>query len=211
MGNAKFTLNALLLVVIIFAAISLFFMVKVVDMADTGAVNDYYPIGDTGVSVRYSTQNPNGLYTGSQNTGVLRLAGSFGFDWGAAYEGSTLYINEYSTTDLGMMLCKLVKVDMNTFTKEVLFKDSMLRGRCASGELVVVSGFMMPSSHPDTNSLCKLYCFASSELYYDGSTAEVLFIDPVTGEVVYSVEDGDALGDGFEARYLERTLEEVKK
>ena len=211
MGNAKFTLNALLLVVIIFAAISLFFMVRVVDMADTGAVNDYYSVGDTGISVRYSSQKPNGLYTGSINTGELKLAGNFGYDWGAAYEGNTLFINEYSSTDLGMMLCKLVKVDMTTFEKEVLYKDSMLRGRCASGELVVVSGFMMPSSYPETNSLCKLYSFSSSNVHIDGKTATVLFIDPATGEVVYSVEDSNAMAEDFDARYIERTLAEVKK
>lgn len=199
-----------MIVVLFFAVFSLFFTVNLVSMADQLAVNEFNPIeGTDQVSVIYSNLRPNGLYVGDRVNGKLKLKGYFGFDWGAYAEGSTLYINEYTNTELGMMLCKLVRVDLDTFEKEVVFSDAILRGRCASGELVVIRGFLMPSCRPATNALCKLYSFVSDSIELDGDRATVLFLDPATGEVVYSVKDPNALSDGFEARYIDRTLEEV--
>ena len=210
MRETKFTMNALVLVVIIFSAITFFFAVKLVDLADLTAVNQFYPVENSNVAVRYSSVYPNGIYEGDRNTGVLKVKGFFGYDWGAAAEGDKLYINEYSQTSFGLMLCHLVQVDLNTYEKTVLRRDTMLRGRCASGELVCVEGFMMASDFPKTNALCRLYALSSKDIRPEGDSAVVLFLDPATGEVLYSVRDDEALTDVFEERYLAHTLEEVR-
>jgi len=207
--RTKFSVNALILLVIIFFAIIFFVTVKLVDLAYHPARNDYYRIEGTEYAVRYSSLLPDGIYKGSQTTGVLQLEGRFGYDWGAAAVGDTLYINEYISTDLGLMLCDLVRVDLNTFEKETLLRNTVLQGTCASGELVCIGGSVMPGAHPETNALRRLYVMSG-----DGDeTAEgrlILFIDPQTAEIVWSVrDDGDASGD-FESRYLARTLEEVR-
>ena len=210
MRETKFTMNALVLVVIIFSAITFFFAVKLVDMADLTAVNQFYPVENSNVAVRYSSVYPNGIYEGNRINGVLKVEGFFGYDWGAAAEGDTLYINEYSQTSFGLMLCHLMRVDLNTYEKTVFRRDTMLRGRCASGELVCVEGFMMASDFPKTNALCRLYALSSKNIRPEGDSAVVLFLDPNTGEVLYSVRDDEALTDVFESRYLARTLEEVR-
>ena len=209
MRKTKFSVNALILLVIIFSAIIFFVTIKLVNLAYHPARNDYYRIEGTEYSVRYSSILPDGIYKGSQTTGVLQLEGRFGYDWGAAAVGDTLYINEYVSTDLGLMLCDLVRVDLNTFEKETLLTNTVLQGTCASGELVCISGSVMPGAHPETNALHRLYIMSGDE----EEAAEgrlILFIDPQTAEIVWSVrDDGDASGD-FESRYLARTLEEVR-
>ena len=208
MNASRFSVTALVLIVIIVSAIGFFFTVAVDNLSHREAVNAYYPIEGTELSVRYSTQRPSGLYTGSRAAGTLRLEGDFGYDWGAALEGDSLYLNEYNTTALGMMLCDLVRVDTATFEKEVLFRNAVLRGRCASGELVCLSGFLMPSNYPATNSLMKLYAMSSPGLAPDGG--DVLYLEPATGEVLYRVRDSGTAEEEFDARYLLRTLEEVR-
>ena len=209
MREAKFTLNALLLVILIISAIFFFFSIKMIDMADQSAVNDYYPIEGSKYSVRYSSIKPNGIYVGDKITGTLCLEGRFGYGWGAAAEGDVLYFNEYAQTDLGLTLCSVVRVDTADFEKTVLLEDAILRGRCASGELVCLSGSFMDFNFPETNELCRLYALSSGTLRTDGG-ALVCFLDPDSGEILYSARDeGTAAGD-FDARWLARTLEEVR-
>ena len=98
-------------------------------------------------------------------------------------------------------------VDLTTKQKETLFTDAILRGKCASGELVCVRGVFLPANEPESNILCKFYALTAPGLH-DG--AEVLFLDPATGGIVYSVRDDGAMTEAFEARYLGRTLEEVR-
>ena len=139
---------------------------------------------------------------------TLVLEGNFGTDWGAAAVGSRLYLNEYRSTDLGVLLSNVVCVDMESLHKEILLRNAILRGRCASGELVCVRGVFLPANKPESNILCAFYALTAPAMN-DG--AEVLFLDPATGEIVYSVKDDGAMTDAFEARYLERTLEEVRQ
>ena len=133
--------------------------------------------------------------------------GEFGHDWGAAACGDSLYINEYRISDLNLLFCDLALVDTSDLTKQTLFRNTILRGRCASGELVCVSDYMPPSSYPDANPLCSLYGFSSAELC-DGQ--EILFIDPETAEVVRTLPF-DGAEEGFEDRYFSKTLEEIQK
>ena len=85
----------------------------------------------------------------------------------------------------------------------------MLRGRCASGELVVLTGFMMPSTHPETNSFMGIYSFASEEIRHD-PCQRVIYIDPKTGETVHSLVLENGIGSLFEACYMDRTLDEIR-
>lgn len=209
MQDTKFTMNAFILVVIILSAIFFFFTVKVVSMSDHSAVNDFYPIDGTELAVRYSSLVPNGIYEGGKNDGILRLEGNFGYDWGIAAEGSTLFANEYSATSLGVMLCNVVRIDTDTFEKQILWKNALLRGRCASGELVCMRDCMVPANFPETNSLCRLYAMSDPDLDPMSEGAEVLFLDPGTGTVLFRIFDANALSGDFEGLYLARTLEEV--
>lgn len=211
MRNAKFTLNSFILVVIVITGIFLFFSISVVDLADGSAMNEYYPVDGCEANVCYSNLRPCGLYVGDKNTGTLKLEGNYGHDWGAAAVGRTLYINEYTPTSYGLTLCRLVKVDLDTYDKQVLYPDTILRGRCASGELVCLGGFLMPTGYPKTDSLLSLYSFSSKELQPENDSALVMFLDPETGEVVYSERNDEALTIDLDRFYLSRTLEEVMK
>ena len=210
MQNTKLTFNGLLLIVLIFAAFTFFITIYITHKADRTAVNQFYPIEGTDLAVRYSSLEPDGLDEGSENVNSLRVKGRFGFDWGAALEGSSLYLNEYASTDLGLSLCDLVRVDLSSFRKELLCPNTILRGRCASGELVCVRNVLLPANEPKTSSLCAFYSLTSPSLRPESDRAEVLFLDPATGETLYSVFDDEAMTDAFEARYLARTLEEVR-
>ncbi len=210
MREAKFTLNALLLVVLIVSAIFFFFSITLFNLSHQYAVNDYVPIEGTPYSVRYSSQKPNGIYIGDKVTGTLCLEGRFGYEWGAAAEGDRLYLNEYRITDLNVTLCSVVRVDTETFEKTVLMEDSVLRGRCASGELVCLSDCFMDFNFPQTNPLCRLYALSSETLRPRSAGATVCFLDPADGSLVYAVRDEEALTGDFEARWLARTLEEVR-
>ncbi len=209
MQDTKFTFNAFLLVVIVISAIFFFFTVKIVDLSTMSAVNDYHPIEDTDLAVRYSSLQPNGIYRGGRTTGTLCLEGTFGFDWGAAAGEDCLILNEYTSTDLGVMLCSVVRVDTRSFEKQVLLRDGILCGRCASGELVCLRGCLMEADFPKTNPLCRLYAMSAPSIRPGTDGAEVLFLDPDTGEALYRTYDDEALTDAFESRFLDRTLREV--
>lgn len=207
--DTKFTTNALVLVAAVFSAILFLFSIKVVDLSHHEAMNEFFPIEGTDLAVRYSNLTPDGLYRGGQTTGTLVLEGTFGYDWGAAAEGNYLYINEYTSTDVGVMLCQLDRVDLNTGDKQVLLRDAILRGRCASGELVCLTGYLMPSDFPATNPLCQFYAMSAPQVRTDGRSAVVTYLDARTGEVLWSVRDDDAQSDDFDSRYLARTMAEV--
>ncbi len=210
MRKSKLNVNGLLVVLLIFGAFTFFITVYITNKADRTPINQFYPIEGTDLAVRYSSLEPDGLYRGSENVHSLLVKGRFGFDWGAALEDRSLYLNEYTSTELGLTLCDLVRVDLTSFHKEVLWRDTILRGRCASGELVCVRNVLLPSNQPKTSPLCAFYSLSSAALHPESDRAEVLFLDPVTGEILYSVFDDGAMADSFDARYLARTLEEVR-
>ena len=208
MRSPKLSVNALLLVLLIFGGFTFFITVFIVRMADRSGVNSFNPVEGTDYAIRYSSLEPNGLYQGNEVVNSLVVKGNFGFDWGAALEGERLYLNEYKTSNMGVMHSNLVRVDLTTKQKETLLTDAILRGKCASGELVCVRGVLLPANKPESNILCKFYALAAPGLH-DG--AEVLFLDPAIGEIVYRVRDDEAMSNAFEARYLKRTLEEVRQ
>lgn len=207
MESPKFSMNAFLVVVIIFSAFLFFVTVKVMDIADRTPVNSFTPIEGTELAVRYSSLEPNGICKGSQNVNTLLLEGNFGTDWGAAAVGDQLYLNAYRTTDLGLLLSDVVRVDTNTFQQTVLLRNAVLRGRCASGELVCLGGVLLSANHPEDNALCRLYSLTDSALSPEG--AAVFYLDPDSGQLLYETRD-DAAGEDFDARFLARTLAEVR-
>ncbi len=208
MNKAKFSMNALLLVVILFSALAFFFTVVMVNLADRTAVNEYIPIKGTDYAIRYSSLEPSGLYQGQENTCRLVAEGDFGSEWGACKVGDALYLNEYRSTELGMLLCDLVRIDLNTHEKTVLYRDTVLRGRCASGELVCVRGAMLPADFPEMNPLCRFYRLTAKNAA-EINGAQVLFLDPQTLEEAYTVTVSDPFSPVFERQYLKRTLAEV--
>ena len=210
LNDSKFTVHSFMLVFTIFAAIILFFFVGVVEMADRRALNDFYPIEGTDLAVRYSSKIDSGLYRGDKNTGVLLVKGQFGFDWGAAIEGDKLYLNEYERSDLGFLFSRVVCIDLTNLEKTVLYEDAILRGRCASGELVCLGGYLSPSSFPKSNPFCRLYGIASPETRPDNDSALVLYFDPQSTKLLYCTRDDEALRGDFEQRYLAHTLAEVR-
>ena len=204
-------MNSLVLVVLIFSAITFFFTVTVTEMADMRAVNDFFPVEGTNVAIRHSTLMPYGIYEGDKTTGVLKVEGNFGQDWGVAVVDNSLVINELTRTDFGMTLCQLVRVDLNTYEKTLLYRDTMLMGKCVSGELVCLTEFLMASNQPATNGLCQFYALSTGEIHAGEVSATVLFLDPHTGAELYRVRDDEALdSEVLETRYLSRTLEEVR-
>ena len=208
MRSPKLSVNTLLLILLIFGGFTFFITLFIVRMADRSGINTFNPVEGTDYAIRYSSLEPNGLYQGNEVVNSLVVKGNFGFDWGAALEGERLYLNEYKTSNMGVMHSNLVRVDLTTKQKETLLTDAILRGKCASGELVCVRGVLLPANKPESNILCKFYALAAPGLH-DG--AEVLFLDPATGEIVYRVRDDEAMSNAFEARYLKRTLEEVRQ
>ena len=208
MRSPKLSVNTLLLILLIFGGFTFFITLFIVRMADRSGINTFNPVEGTDYAIRYSSLEPNGLYQGNEVVNSLVVKGNFGFDWGAALEGERLYLNEYKTSNMGVMHSDLVCVDLTAKRKETLLTDAILRGKCASGELVCVRGVLLPANKPESNILCKFYALAAPGLH-DG--AEVLFLDPATGEIVYRVRDDEAMSNAFEARYLQRTLEEVRQ
>ena len=212
LNNTKFTMNALLVIVTVFSAIGLLFTVGLYDMGQhVYLINDYQAIKGTDLSIRYSTKDVSGIYRGPQNNDEPVLEGNFGYDQGTTYSEGHLYLNEYKYTDTGLTLCDAVCVDTDSFEKKVIMKNSMLRGRCASGELVCRGDCLLQSNMPETNSLCRLYAMTSSKLDPLSESATVLFIDPASGEIVYTAEDDSSSAEEFDERWLSLTLEEVRK
>ena len=209
MSNAKFSMNALMIIVIIFSAIGLFFTVKMVNMSNRFPVNEFYAIEDTDLAVKYSSLEPNGIYRGNENNNTLVLEGSFGYEWGAIKSGDHLFLNEYRLSDLGVLFCDLVEVDLNSMEKTVLMEDTILRGQCRSGELVCIKGFIMPTDFPETNSLLKLYDAASDDISVHSNSHDIAYINTKNNETVYTAFDSDINKGDFEARWIDKTLEEV--
>ena len=209
MNESKFTVNAAMIVISVFTAIILLVTVGLTNMRSPFPTNEFYPIGDTPYAIRYSSYHPSGIYKGTQNNCTLLLEGTYGYDWGACLAGEKLYVNEYVMSDLGLIQVNLVRIDLSTLQKEVLREDTILRGVCASGEMVCVAGYLMPSNAPQTNALAPLYSMSSADISPKGTDALLLCIDPDTGETVYSTRTADALAEDFEARYLNLTLEEI--
>ena len=52
MRNPKFSVNALLVVFIVFSAMIFFFIVKLTGMADRSAINEFIPIEGTDFAIR---------------------------------------------------------------------------------------------------------------------------------------------------------------
>ena len=217
MNGTKFTMNALVLVVTIFIAIGFFFTVKLARLADHSIVNEYYPIEGTDYGVRYGKDPVSGIYRGPEYSRDLKLAGEFGYDWGAAAAGDNLWINEYTKTDLGVMHCRVVRVDLGDFSTEILGEDTVLRGRTPAGELVCLGGCLLPVNSPEVNPLCALYSLTDRSMYIEedrwaispaGDWGQVLYVDPEMGKVLLRSWD-DEVSDSFEEKYLLRSLEEV--
>jgi len=214
MNNSKFTMNALLVIVIIFSAIGLFFTVGIYDMGShVYLVTDRTEIKGTDLSIKYSTKEPSGIYRGSKYDEELVLEGSFGGnEEGIAVCGDKLYLNEYTFTDAGLTLSEVVMVDTDSFDEYAVLENAALRGRCASGELVCAGDCMSESDKPAVNSLCRLYAMTSAKLRPGSDTATVYYLDPDSGEPVYSTSYNNSMSDKeFEACWLSHTLEEVRK
>ncbi len=213
MRQSKFTFQAFLIIVLIFSVMAFFFTLFLSGMADKAwnpHVNDSYEIAGTDLTIRYSDRKGNGIFEGDPVNGVLKVEGSFGHDWGIALEGNYLYLNEYRTSTLGMMFCQLVRINLNTYEKEVLMQNTILRGQCTSGELVCVSDILMPSMQPETNELARLYAMTSANIDPKSDKGTVLFIDPSDTNILYETEDDDVLSDSFDALYLDHSLEEIR-
>ena len=214
MKQSKFTFHAFLLIVLIFSAMAFFFTHFLSGMAGiawNAKVNDSYQIEGTDLFIRYSDKKGNGIVEGDLVNGVLVAEGTFGHDWGIALEGDYLYLNEYRSSTLSLTFCQLVRINIHTFEKEVLMRDTILRGQCESGELVCVSNVLMPASQPKTNAICHLYAMTAGDMDLSSDGGTVLFIDPADAKILYQTEDKDALSDSFEERFLQHTLEEIKE
>lgn len=213
MRQSRFTFQAFLIIVLIFSVMAFFFTIFLSGMAGKAwnpHVNDSYEIAGSDLTIRYSDKKGNGIYKGDSVNGVLKVEGSFGHDWGIALEGDHLYLNEYRTSTLGTMFCQLVRIDLTTFEKEVLRRDTVLRGQCASGELVCISNILMPSAQPQTNEFCRLYAMTASDLDPQSDGGTVLFMDPANADVLYEIEGNNILSDEFASLYLDHSLDEIR-
>ena len=210
MGNSRLTLNGIMIIVIIFSAMLFFFTVTMVEMVNPYGQNEFQPIEGTDLAVKHSSVDENGLYQGPESTAQLVLKGNFGNDWGTTLSGSSLYLNKYAITSLGLIIPEVVRVDTDTHEEELLYKDAIIRGRCASGEMIILTDYVMPTNYPDTNPMLKLYSM-SSGVDLDDKTLTVVFMDPETGEVLYSLEDRAFLEKTFQKKYEDRTLDEIRE
>lgn len=210
MGNSRLTLNGIMIIVIIFSAMLFFFTVTMVEMVNPYGQNEFQPIEGTDLAVKHSSVDENGLYQGPESTAQLVLKGNFGNDWGTTLSGNSLYLNKYAITSLGLIIPEVVRVDTETHEEELLYKDAIIRGRCASGEMIILTDYVMPTNYPDTNPMLKLYSM-SSGVDLDDKTLTVVFIDPGTGEVLYSLEDRAFLEKTFQKKYEDRTLDEIRE
>ena len=206
MKKTKFTFNSLLLIVAVFSAIILFVMVTLYDFAVRVSYEEEFPVEGTEYVIRNSNLRPDGLYR--QND--LLCEGTFGYEWGAAKVGNYIYCNEYENTKLGFLTSDLVRIDLDTLEKETVSKNTLLRGKCASGELVCFEGYVDMTWFPETNSLRQLMRVADPDVQPEPQGAIVVFLDPDTGAEEYRVTDPEALTDESAEKYLSTALEEVK-
>ena len=214
MNRTKFSMNAFLLIILLASGLYLFVSVVVYDMAAMNFRNDSYQLEDTGYYVRYITQRTDdrsGIYDGDHEWSKKLISGNFGYDWGAAVADDVLYCNEYHTTRMGFLTCDVVKIDLNTFEKEVLYKDTMMKGRCKSGELVCMGEIVGANWFPASNPLYKLYISSNDEMQAENDSAVVRIIDPASGKTVWEKRDDRALTSEREEYYLSSELSEVMK
>ena len=181
MNESRFSLNAFTLAVLCFSAIIFLVALIVPEATDSRLTNDFYPIEGTDFAVVYSTNKTDGIYEGYRQTGELKLEGTYGHDWGLVYAEPYLYTNEYTTTRLGLAQCSVVRIDLRSFEKEVLFEDAILTDQDESGELVITVGSLMPSAFPETNSLCKLYAMTDTNIDLENSDGQVIRFNPTDG------------------------------
>ena len=132
----------------------------------------------------------------------------------AAAAGDALWINEYTKTDLGVMHCRVLRVDLRDFSTEILGEDTVLRGRNPAGELVCLGGCLLPVNSPEVNPLCALYSLTDRSMYIKedrwaispaGDWGEVICVEPETGKVLWRSWDDEA-SDSFEEKYLLREV-----
>jgi len=212
LNKAKFTMNALMVIVFIFSALLMLMTVGVYDLGEHAfLITDHQPIEGTDLSIRYSTKEISGIYKGPRYDDELVIEGNFGYDKGTAYCEGNLYLNEYNYSDADLVFCDAVCIDTESLEKKVIMKNAMIRGRCASGELVCAGDCLLQVNCPGTNSLCRLYGMASPNIDPLSDSVTVIFIDPAAEEIVYRTTDDDAYSEDFEERWLSRTLEEVQK
>ena len=83
-------------------------------------------------------------------------------------EGNLLYLNEYHTTDLGFMICDFVCVDLNSFEKQTILKDAILRGTDikSTTQIVEMSARRMLVSDTDKGEELKRQVADLKELLY---------------------------------------------
>ncbi len=206
MQKVKFSFNAFIMMLIIFSIFVIFVFFGLTDMANIRINNDVYEIEGTDYSVRYTELTPSGLYKGKGYAGELKVEGNFGYDWGVSIEDGVLYCNEYRMTSLGMMVSDFVRIDLETYEKKVVIKNAMMIGKCESGEIVCLDGFMMPSWQFETNSLYKLYSMSSDTIRAEDDVVTVRYFDG--GKTVYSFEDSMTDEDRIEY-YRSLDLKEV--
>ncbi len=211
MSKTKFTFNSFIALVIVFSAMAFFFTVGLADMSDTRIVNEEYRIEGTDYSIRYAELIPAGIYKGIGSSAELICEGSFGYDWGAAYENGKIFCNEYHTTTFGQFVSDVVEIDVTSGEKRVLLDDAIMVGRCASGEIVAFDGFAMSSWYPGTNPLFSVYSMTSCKLKSEDGSALVTWIDPSTGESAASMRASGVYDEGTAELYTSHTLSEVMK
>lgn len=205
-------MNAFLFILLLASALYFFVSVVIYDMAALNFRNDWYPIEGTDLYIRdcvKKTEDESGIYDGPQEWSDRLVPGDFGYDWGAHAEGGTLYINEYHSTKFGFLTCDLVKIDLETYEKTVLYRNTMMIGRSASGELVCMGETVGANWFPKTNPLYRLYGMTQSGLRQEEGSAVVRMIDPLSGKTVFEKRDDGALSSKRQEYYLASTLEEV--
>ncbi len=205
-------MNAFLFILLLASALYFFVSVTVYDMAALGFRNDWHPIEGTDLYIRdfvKKTKDESGIYDGDQEWSAKLVPGDFGYDWGAHAEGDTLYINEYHSTRFGFLLCDLVRIDLKTYEKETVYRNTMMTGLSRSGELVCMGETVGANWFPGTNPLYRLYSMTAGGLMQDEGSAVVRMIDPVSGKTVFEKRDENALSAERQEYYLASTLEEV--
>ncbi|MBR1758547.1 MAG: hypothetical protein IJ744_07470 [Lachnospiraceae bacterium] len=210
MREPKFTFNAFIFIVILFSALYFFANVSLFNLLVPPAINDTHEIENSDYVVRYNTIIPSGIYDGSDSWSHLMIEGEFGYNWGMVAKEDALYCNEYHTTTFAYMTTDLVRIDLKTFEKTIVRKDAMLVGETTSGELIYLDGCVMANWFPATNPLYRLYGAANRSLLKGENGAMVCFYNTGDANVVYQVEDLNALTDARQAYYRSHSLAEVK-
>lgn len=210
MRQTKFSMNAFVLVYILFSAAFLFVSVYLYDFADFSKSNDSYPIEGTDLFVRYADHIPSGIYDGEETYSNCLIEGRYGYNGSAQVSGNQLFINEYHNTKYGFMISDLMCISTDDFRKRCVAEDAYLLGTCKSGELVFVRGTGLANWFVQTNGLYPLYLSSSSPSENLKEGPEVIYLDPVTSEEISAGHDPDALSEKRQNYYLSRTLSEVK-